>query len=144
MAAKTFSAAIDAWALKSKRRLEYVVKESAQRVMQQANEGVPVDTGFAQASFRATLNGYSMELRGKPSGASPGSFKFDEGSVALTINNMKVGQDVVFGVWTANYVGFLEYGSQGRPALRFLGKAVQNWQHTVNTVVAEAKAKIGD
>jgi len=59
VAQTSFSAAIEAWALKSQRRLEYVVKESAQRVMQQANEGMPVDTGFAQASFRATLNGYS-------------------------------------------------------------------------------------
>lgn len=151
MAQKTFSAAIDAWALKSRRRLEYIVKESAQRVMQQANEGVPVDTGFAQASFRATLNGYSMELRSIPHGTPKGknqggsqSFFPDQDAVALVINGMKVGQDVLYGVWSANYVIHLEYGANGRSGVRFLGKAVQNWQNIVSTVVAEAKSKIGE
>lgn len=149
--AKTFSATVSDWVLKSQRRIEYVVKESAQRVMLEANRGVPIDTGFAQASFRATLNTPAEGVTFKPTGAAPGknqggsqSYYAQENAVALVINGMNVGSDVVYGTWTASYVSFLEFGAQGRPAIGFLRRAAQNWQVIVDQVTKEARDRIGD
>lgn len=149
--AKTFSATVDEWVRMSQRRIDYVVKESAQRVMLEANRGVPIDTGFAQASFRATLNMPAEGVTFKPAGTAPGknqggsqSFYAQEQAVALVINGMNVGSDVAYGTWTASYVRFLEYGAQGRPALGFVRRAAQNWQLTVDQVTREARDRIGD
>lgn len=149
MAEKTFSATVSDWVAKSQRRVEYVVKESAQRVMLEANRGVPIDTGFAQASFLATLNVPVEEVTDKPPGTGPGknqggsqSFYAQENAVALVINDMNVWTDVAYGTWSASYVRYLEYGSQGRPALGFLRRAAQNWQVIVDQVSREAQSRV--
>jgi hypothetical protein len=139
--AQTFQAQIDAWVAKSQRRIEAVTKESAQRVMLEANHGVPIDTGFAQASFMATLNAPTAQVTFRPSGG--GSFQRDDGAVALVIAGMDVGSDVIFGTWTASYVRYLEYGARGRPPIGFLRKAAQRWPAIVAEVTREAKARVG-
>lgn len=151
MASQTFSASVGAWAAKSQRRMEYVAKESTQRVFMMANHGVPVDTGFAQASFRATLNSPDVSIVFRPMEAPAGksqgggqSFFPDDNAIALVINSATIGQDVIYGTWVANYISYLEYGSQGRPAIGFCRLAAQNWQIIVDQVVAEAKTRIGE
>ena len=138
--AQTFAAQVDAWVLKSKRRTDAVVKESTQRVMLEANSGVPIDTGFAQASFTATLNQPAAQVTFRP--PQPASYQFDASAVALVIAGMDVGSDVVYGVWTANYVIYLEYGSQGRAGVGFVRRAAQRWQTIVSEVTREAKARV--
>lgn len=149
--AQTFSASVDAWATKSARRLEFVGKEATQRVFMEANNNVPVDTGFAQASFRASLNSPDVSITFRPLNAPPGnsqggsqSYFPDANAIALVINGATIGQDVIYGTWVANYISYLEYGSQGRPAIGFVRLAVQNWQMIVDQVVAEAKTRIGE
>lgn len=149
MAAQTFSASVGAWAAKSQRRIEYVAKEATQRVFMQANHGVPVDTGFAQASFRATLNSPDVSVIFRPLDAPAGqnqggaqSFFPDDNAVALVIAGATIGQDVIYGTWVAQYISYLEYGAQGRPAIGFCRRAAQNWQVIVDQVVTEAKNRI--
>lgn len=145
MAGKTFSATVDAWAQKSQRRMDYIAKESAQRVFMQANHNVPVDTGFAQASFRATLNSPDVSIAFRPMDAPPGksqgggqSFFPDDDAIALVINSATIGQDVIYGTWVANYITYLE------DRIGFARLAAQNWSMIVDQVVAEAKARIGE
>ncbi|WP_414461820.1 HK97 gp10 family phage protein [Hyphomicrobium sp. DY-1] len=149
--AQTFSASVGAWAAKSRRRIDYIVKASTQRVFMQANHGVPVDTGFAQASFRATLNSPDVSVTFRPMNTPAGqnqggsqSFFPDDNAVALVIAGATIGKDVIYGTWVANYVSYLEYGTQGRPALGFVRKAAQDWQMIVDQVTLEAQTRIGE
>jgi hypothetical protein len=140
-----FTAAVDAWVKKSDARMRAVVKESAQRVIAEAQtvgpsvanpsggEGgkMPVDTGFLRASM-------AISFDGMPSGAGQGSAKakyhFDAGSVTLKLSGVELGKTIYAG-WTATYASFAEvqYG--------FMRSAAQNWQGIVSDVVKEAKVR---
>ena len=117
-----FTAQIMAFAEDSKRRMELVVKQSAQDVGDLAQRPVaqggnmPVDTGFLRNSLIAGLNG-STSLKG------PDSY-------VLAIAGAELGDSIFFG-WTANYARFVEYGTQGRAGRFFALNAAQQWQAIV-------------
>lgn len=139
-----FSASIDAWVSKSEARLSAVVKESAQRVIAQAQEvgpsatnpdsvgtgKMPVATGFLRASMVANIG--SM-----PAGPTQGgttAYQYDDGMVTMTIAGMRLG-DTLFAGWSAQYAPIMEqrYG--------FMRSAAQGWQRIVREVTDEAKAR---
>jgi hypothetical protein len=136
-----FGAQVNAWARKSERRLEAIFKESAQRVIEQAQkvgpsvanpgggEGglMPVDTNFLRASGQASLTGW-------PSGPSrqdesPGQFDY-----SITIAGARIGQTIYFG-WTAEYARYMEQ------RYSFMRSAAQNWGSIVNSVTREAQVR---
>jgi len=147
-----FSATVDGWVLKSKARMLAVFRESAQRTVSIAQTGVPhipVDTGFARASVRASLEEMPAidPNMGRPeiAGREPHSgvvYSYDDGTVVLTIANAQLGRTIFVG-WTANYVGELEKGSSKQAPSGFVRLAAMQWQHTVSEVVAEAKVRAG-
>lgn len=129
-----FSADVDDWIRKSKRRIDAVVKYSAKDVFGLAQKPVadggnmPVDTGFLRASLLMTLNGGTA--------LSPGPLAYE-----LAVNQMEVG-DVLKGTWTANYARHVEYGAQGRAGRRFVGLAAAQWQAIVRRNVARVKREM--
>ena len=96
-----------------------------------------VDTGFLRASGQASLNG-APTGPGRPSkGATAGQFgdgSKNDPQIEATIGKLKFGATLYFG-WTANYARYRE-AYDG-----FLISALQNWQQTVNGVIAEAKRR---
>jgi hypothetical protein len=131
--AGNFKAQVAAWARKSDARLNAVFRESAQRLISQAQtvrgEGgkMRIDTGFLRASGQASLIGW-------PSGPSMQSEGLGSFDYAVTIAGARLGQTIYFG-WTAEYAGFREYEDG------FMRSAAQNWQNIVSTVVREAMAR---
>lgn len=141
MALGNFSATVDEWCRKSERRMLAVARESTQRTVAIAQSRIQVDTGFARASVKASLESMPQidPVKNKPAG---GSFPYDPGDITLTIANMQLGQTCWIG-WTANYVGFLNRGTSKMAGSGFVDLAALQWQHTVSEVVAEAKARVG-
>lgn len=140
-----FAATVDAWVKKSKARADAVLKESTQRLIEQAQTvgpsvenpasgaggKMPVATGFLRASM-------AISFDGMPSGPSRGdgkqAYSYDDADVTLKLAGVEVGKKIYAG-WTANYAVFAEerYG--------FCRSAAQNWQQIVDQTVADAKAQ---
>lgn len=141
MALGNFSATVDEWCRMSDRRMVAVFREGAKRTVSIAQSRIPIATGFARASVRASLQ--SMPAI-DPSAKAPtnGSVSYDAGEIVLTIAGAELGQTIYVG-WTANYVGFLESGHSKQAPSGFVRLAALQWQQTVNEVVAEAKARVG-
>lgn len=136
-----FAATIDAWATESGDRLERIWKASAQQLGSVANNGVPVDTGFARASFQASTDAMpaiNPNATNKGSAAVSGSF----GEISATIAGATLGQTIFLG-WTAAYILPLEYGHSKQAPQGFARIAAAQWNTIVSSVVGEAKARAG-
>lgn len=134
----TFSADLERWIRKSERRMEAVVKQSAQAVIEiaqtpQAKGGLmPVDTGFLRNTGVIALNS-------APSGPAqaeegdPGAW--DVSSITLTINDVEIGDTIVFG-WSAVYARKMEerYG--------FAQSAAMQWPSVVAVTANELRTRI--
>jgi HK97 gp10 family phage protein len=141
MAIGNFSATVDDWVKKSERRMLAIFKESTQRTVSIAQSRIPVDTGFARASIRASTQSMPPIDR-STNNAKGGNVTYDGGEIILVIAGAELGQTVFIG-WTANYVGFLEAGSSQQAPSGFVRLAAMQWQQTVAEVTAEAKARVG-
>lgn len=119
--------------------MDAVRKESVQRVVTTMQTPVakggnmPVDTGFLRSSLMASTTAMPQI---RESGGDTGE------PISLVIAGWKSGQTFYAG-YTANYASHVEYGSRGRPARRFVGLAVQQWQQIVEQVAREARSRAG-
>jgi len=110
---------MDKWIRRSQVRIDAVVKQSAQDLVNTAQTprakggNMPVDTGFLRNSGMASLTGM-------PSGTGS-----TESQVTLTIYRAKPGDTIYFG-WTANYAKYMER------RYAFMRLAAQQWQDIVN------------
>lgn len=137
--ASTFSAQVAAFVAKSEKRLELVVKESAQRVGLEVKERTPVDTGFLRASFMASTSAMPLIDRNARPGAGPVADRGEE--IALVIAGASLGQPIYMG-FVAGYAAHVEYGVNGRSGVGMVRLSAQRWPAIVNQVVSEAKARI--
>lgn len=132
-----FSAVVDEWVLKSERRMDAIMKQSAQEVINEAQTPVAkgghmrVDTGFLRASGSVSLNGLPS---GPSRPAAPGG-TYEPADISLEIAKAKLGDTIFFG-WVANYARARE-AKDG-----FARLAAQNWSKIVARVTAQAKARI--
>lgn len=136
-----FAAAVDAWVRETERRMTAVFRESTQRVASEAQRNIPVDTGFARASIRASTSEMpKIDPSARPQkGASYGD---NIGDVVTVIASAHLGQTIRIG-WTASYVGVLESGSSKQAPQGFVRIAALQWQRIVDEVIAEAKNRSG-
>ncbi len=139
--AGNFSATVDAWVQKSEKRMLAIFQQSAQKTASLAQERIPVDTGFARASIRASLSSMPP-IDSSKINPSHGSVPYDPGSITAVIAGAKLGQTIYIG-WTANYVGLLEMGHSQKAPSGFVRIAAMQWQQTVSEVVQKAKARAG-
>jgi len=135
------SAQVDEIIAKTEKRLNALLRESVQRVVDEAQKPVAkgghmrVDTGFLRASGQSSFDGL-------PTGPQIGESKikhfYDDGAknqAILNLGKLEIGKAFYFG-WTANYAKYRE-AYDG-----FLEGAVQKWPQIVATVTAEIKARI--
>lgn len=130
----SFTASIDAFIAKSNARIEYVIKDASQRLIEDVQTprakggNMRVDTGFLRNSGMARIGGL-------PSGEEKNSgtpVNWDASETITTINRLRVGEKLYFG-WVANYAQPRE-NQDG-----FMRRAAQNWQLHVKESVEEAK-----
>lgn len=133
-----FAATIDAWAAESGDRLERIWKASSQQLGSIANNGVPVDTGFARASFQASTE--SMPAIDPNATNKGGAAVSGFGDISATIAGATLGQTLYLG-WTAAYILPLEYGHSKQAPQGFARIAAAQWPTIVSSVVGEAKAR---
>src|SRR3569623_1384754 len=135
----SFTTAIDNWVADTEARMTAVFKESTQRVFSLADNGVPVDTGFARASPQASTEAMPSivsDNKGEEGKAYPADF----GQISAVIANAKLGQTIYVG-WTASYVLPLEYGHSKHAPSGFVRIAAAQWGQVVSQVTEEAKAR---
>lgn len=137
----TLKADVDEIILKSKKRMNAVMRESLQRTIDIAQTPTAkggrmrVDTGFLRASGQSSLNGLPTGPTMKPKDAVANQFSPDAENVTVTLSQMKFGSTFFFG-WTANYAKYREAYDA------FLYGAIERWQHTVNDVVEEVRKRM--
>jgi len=125
---------LGAWALKTKRRRDAVVKASAQDTMAiaqtpKAKGGrMPVLTGNLRGSLSSSLHG-GTALTGPE-------------SYVMVAGSMEAG-DLASFRWGAAYAAAVNNGAQGRAGAHFVDGAVDQWPATVRANVAKAQAAVG-
>ncbi|HXU02761.1 MAG TPA: HK97 gp10 family phage protein [Polyangia bacterium] len=137
---RQFSATVSAWVLQTQARMNAVFRESTQRVVSQAQRRIPVDTGFARASVRASLE--AMPPIDPTFRGDPGRTYAPTGEVSVVIAGAQIGQTIYVG-WTANYAIFLEYGSSQQAPNGFVRVSAQEWPRIVSEVSQEAESRAG-
>ena len=139
-----FDAVIDDWTRESEARLRAVFRESVKRtvtIMQTPvgrGGNMPIDTGFLRASIRASLT--VMPTLNMVRGADA-VWTYDQNQIVLTIAAAELGQTVYIG-YTANYAGYIEFGTKFMPPRGYVANAVRQWPHTVTQVVADLKNRV--
>ena len=139
-----FEAQVDAWCRETEARMTAVFRESVKRtvaIMQRPVSGggnMPVDTGFLRASIRASLS--VMPTLNMAKGVGGGG-RYDPNAVVLVIASAQLGQTIYIG-YTANYAGFVEYGTSRTRPRGYVANATRQWSATVTQVVADLKGRI--
>ena len=135
-----FSATVDSWAKESADRMERIWKASTQELGSVANNGVPVDTGFARASFRASTDSMpSIDPSSTNKSRTPTAQDF--GQISATISSATLGGTIYMG-WTAAYIVPLEYGHSKQAPQGFARLAAAQWPQIVSGVVADARSRV--
>lgn len=131
--AGTFTATVSAFVAKTEKRVEFVVKESAQRVGLEVKRRTRVATGFLRASFLASTS--AMPLIDRNARPEAGAIYTDnDTNIALVIAGASLGEPIYMG-FTAAYARVREY-HDGMVRL-----TAQEWPNIVSEVAAEAKAR---
>lgn len=135
-----FSASIGDWVKSSEQRMTAVFREATKLTVRKAQKRIPVVTGFARASIRASTSSMPQI---DPALSNPLREKvaYDFGEITAVIAGARLGETIYIG-WTANYVWYLELGHSKQAPAGFVGLAAAEWQNTVNDVVAKLKARV--
>ncbi len=135
-----FAAQIDDWTKQTSARMTAVFRGSTQELFSRAQSRIPVDTGFARASARASLESMPP-IDPAAHGKADQSYSFDYGTIVLIINEAELGQTIYIG-WTANYVQYLEWGHSQQAPNGFIGVSVLEWPQIVASEIEKAKASV--
>lgn len=137
-----FSAKIDAWTQATKERTLAVFHGATQELVSKAQARIPVDTGFARASIRGSLEAMPpIDPAAKKPSTGKNSVPYDSSEIVLTIANAQLGQTVFIG-WTANYVQYLEWGHSQQAPSGFVGITAMEWPQIVTNEIVKAKASV--
>lgn len=134
-----FSAGVSEWVKEQKERLRAVAMESTQRLVSVIANAVPVDTGFARASVRASLDQMPAIDPGSK-GVAGQAYAYDPTSITATLADVELGQTIYVG-WTASYVVPLEYGHSKQAPQGFVRIGCAQWPQIVAEVSAEAQSR---
>jgi hypothetical protein len=138
-----FAAQVSAWVRETEQRMTAVFRESAQRVIAEAQKPVAqggrmrVDTGFLRASGTASLNGLPPATRDRP---GEGAFAYNPVAATLVIAGAGIGDTIYFG-WTASYARHREYGTSSQAPDAFMRTAAQQWPAIVARVSGELQSR---
>jgi hypothetical protein len=131
---------LDQWVQQNEARLLAIWKESTQRLISRMQSRIPVDTGFARASARASLTAMP-EIDSNAAKPDKGTtVVYDPSAITAVIASAKIGDKFFFG-WTANYVNELEKGHSQQAPSGFIRVSLLEWPQIVKEVTEEAKAR---
>jgi len=136
----TFSSAVSDWVRQTEQRMAAVFRESTQRIIEQMQMRVPVDTGFARASIRVSTSempSIMPEFKGQEGRA----YSYDGSAIVLIIAGAEIGETIYVG-YTAAYAVALEYGHSKQAPTGFVRLSAQNWPQIVAEVSSEAQARV--
>jgi hypothetical protein len=142
MAQGSFSATVNAWTRKSRKRMLVVFQQSTQDVIKVMQTPVakggnmPVDTGFLRSSLQTAVNTAPAGQTNKPIG--DGKYTISETQYTLTINGSKLG-DTIYAVYLAKYAAAQEYGTKFMSGHGFVRLAAMQWQSIVRDNVGKAQ-----
>ena len=139
MMALDFSSQIDDWTKQSQQRILAVYKGSVQEFASRAQSRIPVDTGFARASLRGSLEAMP-QIDPDFHGNADQTYNFDFSNIVLLINSAQPGQTIYLG-WTASYVQQLEYGHSQQAPNGFIGITELEWPSIVQGEIEKAKSR---
>lgn len=129
----SFAAQMEALVRKTERNMTAVFRESAKRVIEEAQSNVPVDTGALRASLQVALNAPPQPaIRTAPPTAAP--------VISAVIAGAELGDRIVASYGMA-YGPYVEFGTSKMAPRRFVGRAVSRWDQIVNQVVSEVNAR---
>jgi len=147
--AQSFTAQIEAWALKVEGAIEAVFRESVQELVEQADqlltqmvyETPPAASGYKRTGFLRSsvqISTASMPLANRPQGTPDTGYMAE---IEAQIEGAEVGVTLYVG-WTANYSGFVHYGANGTPPKPWVSLVAQRWQQIVDAKAAELKSRL--
>lgn len=136
----SFAAQVDDWVKATEQRMTAVFRESTQRVVEQAQARIPIDTGFARASVQVSLEAMPPIMPSNK-GVKGAAYPYEGAVIALTLADAEIGDTIYVG-WTAAYALALEYGHSKQAPAGFVRLAAQNWQQIVAQVAEEAKGRV--
>lgn len=135
----TFSAQVSEWVRQTEQRMTAVFRESTQRVVEDMQSRIPVDTGFLKSSIQVSTNGPAPMSRPRPDG---GSFAYQPTAAVLAIAGAEIG-DTIYASYTANYAAHVNYGTSKMAGRQFVGLAAQRWPAIVDEVCRELQSRAG-
>lgn len=135
-----FGNKLDDWVKQTQERMMAVAKGSTQEFVSRAQSRIPVDTGYARASIRGSLESMPR-INPASSGVEGQTYTPDLSQIVLLINSAKPGQTIYIG-WTANYVQFLEWGHSNQAPNGFVGITALEWDQIVAEEIVKAKAAV--
>lgn len=131
--AQTFVAQVDDWARESRERMDAVYRTAISYTFEEVQDRTPAVTGFLVTSFKATTGAPQTLNERNPGGAGYTPEPFD-----FVIAGIEYG-DTVYGTFSANYAGHVEYGANGRPGRGMVRLSAANWQINVNKAIAAVR-----
>ncbi len=134
-----FTKTVDDWCSKVEGRATAVFRQASQKVIEIATMGIPVDTGFARASGRASLESMPA-IDPSATNKDKASAPLDFGDITAVISAAEFGQTIYWGV-TAAYALPLEYGHSKQAPAGFVRLAAEQWPVIVAETIAEAKSQ---
>lgn len=148
--AQSFTAEIEAWALKVEGAIEAIFRESVQELVEQADglltqmvyEQPPASSGYKRTGFLRSsvkISTASMPLANRPQGAPETGYMAE---IEVQIVGAEVGETIFIG-WTANYAGYVHYGANGVAPRPWVSMVAQRWQAIVDAKAGELKSRLG-
>lgn len=140
---KTFSVSVDDFIRESQERLDAVIKQSTSDLIEEMQTPVakggnmPVDTGFLRNSLVVTLGSPSSAVKFNEGGSGGGLSQGYE----MAIAGFGAGE-TLYGVYTANYAGFVHYGVGGRQGRMWIDLAAQRWPQIVANNVNRLRSSV--
>ncbi len=134
-----FTKVVDDWVNKVEGRATAVFRQASQKVIEIATTGIPVDTGFARASGRASLESMPA-IDPSATNKDKATASLDFGDITAVISTAELGQTIYWGV-TAAYALPLEYGHSKQAPAGFVRLAAEQWPVIVAETIVEAKSR---
>lgn len=134
--AERFSATVERWTSQTKEDLHAVFQLAVQNVLEEVVSHTPRDTGFLQASLKASTVGFAPLVDGR--GAIGGTYQVD--AYEVTIAGSDLG-DTIYANFTARYAKYVEDGTARMGPRKMVALSVQNWQRHVNRAVGVIRGR---
>ncbi|AWN47132.1 hypothetical protein DK419_13095 [Methylobacterium terrae] len=142
-----FLSQVTDWVRETEGRIKAAFQESAQRVIEDMQRRVPVDTGFLRASLQVSN---TVPVPADRSANEGTAYTYNPNAAALVIAGAKIGS-TLYASYTAVYAARVNYGFVGTDALgrtynqqgrHFIELALQRWPQIVDEVCRDLQSHV--